>query len=133
MQVEKSHMAVVVDEYGGVAGLVTFEDLIEELVGEIADEYDVEQEMFQANGDGTVRVSGGAPVDEVNDRLGLDLPEDDDWDTLGGYIFHRLGHVPQAGEEVKLVDQRKIRVETMAGNRIEWVKVVPATGQADQD
>jgi putative hemolysin len=124
MQRDKFHMAIVVDEHGGVAGLVTLEDLIEELVGDIVDEYDVEEPLIQKVGEETWRVAGNTPVDEVNETLGLAVPEDDDWDTIGGYLFHRLGHVPDAGEVVHH-DGHRLLVEQMSGNRIETLLVEP--------
>jgi CBS domain containing-hemolysin-like protein len=132
MQRDKFHMAIVVDEHGGVAGLVTLEDLIEELVGDIVDEYDVEEPLIQQVQGDTWRVAGNTPVDEVNEKLGLAVPEDDDWDTIGGYLFHRLGHVPDPGEVVHH-DGHRLLVEQMSGNRIESLLVAPddASEQAD--
>jgi len=126
MQKEKFHMAVVVDEYGGVAGVVSLEDLIEELVGDIVDEYDTEEPLVNDLGSGAFSVAGTIPVDEVNDKLGLSVPEDDDWDTLGGYLFHRLGHVPDIGEHVE-TDGHLFTVEKMGANRIDRIRVEPAT------
>lgn len=97
MQAEQFHMAVVVDEYGGTAGVVTLEDIIEELVGEIVDEYDREEPMIEKIVGGRVRVNARMPVDELNAILGSSLPEGD-WDTLGGLLFHLLGRVPAAGD-----------------------------------
>ena len=97
MQAGKQHMAIVVDEYGGTAGLVTLEDVIEELVGEISDEYDVERPRVERLEDGQLRVDGGLSIDEVNELTGLDLPEGD-WDTVGGFLYNLLGHVPVEGE-----------------------------------
>jgi CBS domain containing-hemolysin-like protein len=88
---------VVVDEYGGTAGVVTLEDIIEELVGEIVDEYDREEPMIEKIVGGRVRVNARMPVDELNAILGSSLPEGD-WDTLGGLLFHLLGRVPAAGD-----------------------------------
>ena len=99
MQSEKFHLAVVVDEYGGTAGLVTLEDLIEELVGEIVDEFDVEETPVEQLPGGALRVSARLPVDEVNDLLDAHLPTGA-WDTVGGLVFDLLGHVPVAGESV---------------------------------
>ena len=100
MQADKFHMAIVVDEYGGTAGLVTLEDLIEELVGEIVDEYDVEEPPVERLADGDVRVNARMPIDEVNDLLDdAELPEGD-WDTVGGLVYSLLGHVPTEGEAV---------------------------------
>ncbi len=97
MQADHVHLAVVVDEYGGTAGLVTLEDLIEELVGEIDDEYDREEPKVERLGDDELRVNAAMPIDEVNELIRPPLPEDGDWDTVGGLIFHLLGHVPGRG------------------------------------
>lgn len=132
MQKNTFHMAIVVDEHGGVAGLVTLEDLIEELVGDIVDEYDVEEPLIQQVSEDTWRVAGNTPVDELNETLGLAVPEDEDWDTIGGYLFHRLGHVPDAGEVVHH-DGRRLLVEQMSGNRIETLLVEPDTAPASAE
>ncbi len=129
MQKEKFHAAVVVDEYGGVAGLVTLEDLIEELVGDIVDEYDTEEPLVNDLGSGAFSVAGTIPVDEVNEKLGLSVPEDDDWDTLGGYLFHRLGHVPDIGEHVES-HGHLFTVEKMGANRIDRIRIEPATEES---
>jgi CBS domain containing-hemolysin-like protein len=129
MQAQQFHIAIVVDEYGGTAGLVTMEDLIEELVGEIADEFDLEEPMVEPLAGGDFRVQASMAIDEVNDALGIELPEGD-WDTLGGLVFHLAGHVPAEGEVVEC-DGHVIRVERVQGRRIERVKVVPAPPAAD--
>jgi len=131
MQTEKFHMAVVVDEYGGVAGIVALEDLIEELVGDIVDEYDTEEPLVNDLGSGAFSVAGTIPVDEVNDKLGLSVPEDDDWDTLGGYLFHRLGHVPDIGEHVES-DGHLFTVEKMGANRIDRIRVERASQETSE-
>ena len=97
MQTKQFHMAVVVDEHGGTAGLVTLEDLLEEIVGEIADEYDVEAPSLERLADGSLRVPGKMAIDEVSDELGIELP-DTEWDTVGGLVFNLLGKVPDEGE-----------------------------------
>jgi magnesium and cobalt exporter, CNNM family len=101
MQTEKFHMAIAVDEYGGTAGLVTMEDLLEEIVGEITDEYDVEEPQVERLPDGTLRVPGRTPIDDVDELLGVELPQDE-WDTVGGLVFNTLGHVPVEGECARL-------------------------------
>lgn len=101
MQESKSHLAIAVDEYGGVAGLVTLEDIIEELVGEIADEYDVDEALVQEVGDGAFMFSGRLPASRLAEVLELRLPEGD-WDTVGGLVLDRAGHVPVPGETVEL-------------------------------
>ncbi len=121
MQSEQFHMAVVVDEYGGVAGLVTLEDLIEELVGEIVDEFDVEDPMAEPLPGGAYRVNARMPLDEVNDLLDADLPEGD-WDTVGGLLFASLGHVPTNGESVELGAHR-LTAARVQGRRIGLVRI----------
>jgi CBS domain containing-hemolysin-like protein len=124
MQKDKFHIAIVVDEYGGTAGLVTLEDLIEELVGEIVDEFDVEEPSIEALPGGAFRVNARMPLDEVNDLAGADFPEGD-WDTIGGYVFNLLGHVPTDGESVDH-DGYRLVAEKVQGRRIGRVRIVPA-------
>jgi putative hemolysin len=123
MQAKKQHMAVVVDEYGGTAGLVTLEDLIEELVGEIVDEYDVDTPQVERLANGDLRVSGRLSLDEANEDLGLDLPTGD-WDTVAGLVFTQLGHVPEQGESIE-VDGYVLRADRIDGRRIERVRITP--------
>jgi putative hemolysin len=133
MQAEQFHMAVVVDEYGGVAGLVTLEDLIEELVGEIVDEFDVEDPMVEPLPGGAYRVNARMPLDEVNDLLEADLP-DGDWDTVGGLLFSWLGHVPSNGESV-VIGGHRLTASRVQGRRIGLVRIerVPTDGHAVAD
>jgi putative hemolysin len=116
MQERKYHLAIVVDEYGGTAGLVTLEDLIEELVGEIVDEYDVEEPPIEPMGEGEVSVSARLAVDQLNEVLDAELPEGD-WDTVGGLLYNLLGRVPVQGESVD-VDGVVLVAERVQGNRI---------------
>lgn len=99
MQLESNHLAMVVDEYGGIAGLVTLEDLIEELVGDISDEYDREVELVEEVGEGRYRVSARLPVDELGELFGLEL-DDEDVDTVGGLFAKALGRLPGPGAVV---------------------------------
>ena len=122
MQKDKFHMAIVVDEYGGTAGLVTLEDLIEELVGEIVDEFDVEEPSIEALTGGAYRVNARMQLDEVNELLGADFPEGD-WDTIGGFVFNLLGHVPTDGEAVEH-DGHRLVAEKVQGRRIGRVRIV---------
>ena len=115
MQRDKFHIAIVIDEYGGTAGLVTLEDLIEELVGEIVDEFDVEEPLIEAM-PGGFRVNARMPVDEVNELLKAELPAGD-WDTVGGLVFNLLGHVPAEGESVES-DGHQLTAEKVQGRRI---------------
>ena len=121
MQREKFHIAIVVDEYGGTAGLVTLEDLIEELVGEIVDEFDVEEPSIEALPGGAYRVNARMAVDEVNELLGAEFPEGD-WDTIGGFVFNLLGHVPTEGEAV-VHDGHRLAAEKVQGRRIGRVRI----------
>jgi len=121
MQKQKSHMAIVVDEHGGTAGLVTLEDLIEELVGEIVDEYDVEEPPIEPLPGGDVRVNARMPIDELNDLLEAEFPEGD-YDTVGGLVYYLLGHVPAEGETVDY-DGRRLRAERVQGRRIGRVRI----------
>lgn len=126
MQTGKFHMAIVVDEFGGTAGLVTLEDLLEELVGEITDEYDIEEAPTEKLDDGTFVVNARMPVDEVNELLEEDLqaelPEGDDWDTVGGLLYSLLGHVPSEGECAE-VDGHRLTAERVQGRRIGRVRI----------
>src|SRR3989449_8453323 len=97
MQLEKFHMAIVADEYGSTAGLVTLEDLLEELVGEIADEHDVEERDVEPIGDGAYRVDASVGIRELSELLGTDLPHDR-WNTRGGVLFRLLGTLPAQAE-----------------------------------
>ena len=128
MQAETFHLAVVVNEYGGTAGLVTLEDLIEELVGEIVDEFDVEEATVEDLGGGEIRVNARLPVDEVNDLIDGRLPTGA-WDTVGGLVFDLLGHVPDEGESVT-VDRLRLVADRVNGRRIERVRIVPMAGHA---
>ncbi len=96
----KVHIALVLDEYGGTAGLVTIEDILEELVGEIQDEYEQAEQTPQIErmDDQTLRVDARVEIDDLNDELDAELPEDEDYDTVGGFVFATLGHIPKAGE-----------------------------------
>jgi putative hemolysin len=121
MQRRQAQMAIVVDEYGGTAGLVTVEDLLEEIVGEIRDEYDVESETVTDEGDGTFVFSGKVNVDEVRDRLGVEI-EREGFETLGGYLLSHLGHMPYVGETFD-VDDLAVEVLEVERRRITKVRV----------
>ncbi|HEX6597545.1 MAG TPA: hemolysin family protein, partial [Acidimicrobiales bacterium] len=131
MQKDKIHMAIVVDEYGGTAGLVTLEDLIEELVGEIVDEYDAEEAPVEPLPDGGVRVNARMPIDEVNDLLEAEFPEGD-FDTVGGLMLNLLGHVPHEGETVD-IDGHQLRAEKVQGRRIGRVRISKVARRSEGD
>ncbi|MDP7066518.1 MAG: hemolysin family protein [Acidimicrobiales bacterium] len=118
MQASKSHLAIVVDEYGGTAGLVSLEDILEELIGEIVDEFDREEALVQEQPDGSLLLSGRLPVDDFEELIGI-TTGDGEWDTVGGFVFGLLGHVPKVGESVeyqgweltaKEIDNRRINL-----------------------
>ena len=118
-QARKTHLAIAVDEYGGTAGLVTLEDLLEEIVGEIRDEHDEEEsELYERLGENTYRFDARIDLDELNEIMGIELDtEEFDFETLGGLIFHVTGEIPTEGEEIRY-DGLQIRVETVESNRI---------------
>jgi CBS domain containing-hemolysin-like protein len=129
MQTGKFHMAIVIDEHGGTAGLVTMEDLLEEIVGEITDEYDVDEPQIERLADGGLRVPGRTPIDEMNELLGDELPQGE-WDTVGGLVFDALGHVPIEGECAR-VNGYQFCAERVQGRRIVSVRVTPAAVDPD--
>jgi len=100
MQRQKFHAALVTDEYGSLVGLVTLEDVLEELVGEIEDEYDPDQPELVPVADGVYRVEGGTPVHDLGELLGMELPNAE-WDTVGGLMLGLLGKIPKEGDEVR--------------------------------
>ena len=128
MQGKKTHLAMVVDEYGGTSGLVTLEDLLEELVGNIYDEFDPqeEQEIIPLE-DGRWRVSGSADLEELAEAMDFELPEDEerDYDTLGGLVFSQLSVIPEDGSR-PVVDALglRIQVEELCDRRVEWALVI---------
>src|SRR6185312_7476084 len=127
MQTTNSHMAIVIDEYGGTAGLITIEDILEEIVGEIRDEYDVEQSMIEEVSDSEALFDGRVSIRDVNDTLDLEI-EDEDFDTLGGLLYHELGKVPNVGDEVR-VDGAVVTVLSTTGRRVRKVRVTRVAPQ----
>jgi CBS domain containing-hemolysin-like protein len=121
MQRERFHMALVADEYGSLSGLVTLEDLLEELVGEMADEYDRSEPQLQPAGEGRYRVSGRLSIDELNALLDTDLPHEK-WDTVAGLVLGILGTIPHEGEEIR-ADGLRLEVEKIQGRRIASVLI----------
>ena len=125
MQKRKQHMAIVVDEYGGTSGIVTLEDLLEEIVGNIYDEFDPQaDEDIIPLSDTRLRVSGSARLDALGEKLGMDLGEDEDCDTLGGLVFSQLSEIPSDGERpVVTCRGLRIAVEQVSDRRVEWAIV----------
>jgi putative hemolysin len=115
------HMAIVVDEYGSTQGIVTLEDLLEEIVGEIEDEYDMPDDSVQRIDDSRMRVDGTFPIDDFNERFEKDLPQED-YHTLAGFVFGELGRAPEAGDEV-LWDGLRFQVVETDGPRIELLEI----------
>jgi CBS domain containing-hemolysin-like protein len=123
MQSQRTHIAIVVDEYGGIAGMVTLEDIVEEIFGEIQDEYDDAEELpYQQLRDGEYLFVGRVDLDDFNDIMDSNLPSEEA-DTLGGYIYSRLGRVPDPGEQVKQ-DGLLLTVEQVSSRRIRKVRAI---------
>ena len=135
LQRRRVHIAIVLDEHGGTAGLVTIEDLIEEIVGEIQDEYDEEEPMIVPLGEHEARIDGRADVDDLLEHFDTALEGDDqeEFDTVGGLIYHHIGGVPKVGDTVE-VDGLRITVEATDGRRVRTVNVVhtPKTEPEDE-
>jgi len=121
----RNHLAIVIDEFGRVAGLLTIEDVLEEIVGEIEDEFDVDEDAGDvfALADSTWRVSGDTPIERINEAFGLKL-SDADFDTIGGLIAHTMGHVPRRGE-LHEIEGLRFTVLHTKGGAVKWFKVAP--------
>ena len=136
LQRRKVHIAIVLDEYGGTAGIVTIEDLLEEIVGEIQDEYDVEEPMVERVSDTEVRFDGRANIDDFVEAfdIGLDDDEREEYDTVGGLVYHRIGGVPNVGDTIA-VDGVSLTVESTDGRRVGKVLAVrrPAEERAETE
>ena len=131
LQRRRVHMAIVLDEYGGTAGLVTIEDLLEEIVGEIQDEFDEEEPMKVIVREGEAILDGRADIDEMGELIdpALELEDDEEYDTVGGFVYHRIGRVPVVGDTVA-VDPFKITVIKVIGRRVGKVRVTWDAGAA---
>jgi magnesium and cobalt exporter, CNNM family len=133
-QRRKVHIAIVLDEYGGTAGLATIEDLLEEIVGEIQDEYDVEEPLIVRISDDEARIDGRVDVDDLAEifDIKLGLEDEDEYDTVGGLIYHRIGGVPKPGDQVR-VDGLNLTVETTDGRRVGKVLAVRDRTPSDSE
>jgi len=135
MQSKKVHMAIVVDEYGGTSGLITLEDLLEEIVGNIYDEFDPQEESTILRlEDNLWRVSGSADLESLGEALGMDLPESEEYDTLGGLVFAQLTVIPEDGSHLE-VDALglHIKVEQLTDRRVEWALVSKRAPQEGEE
>ena len=131
MQDSKFHIAIVADEYGDIAGLVTLEDCLEELVGEIVDEYDAEEHDIERFDDGTLLVDGGLNIGDVADELGIDIPNED-FDSVGGFVFSALERVPEPGDAIDF-EGFVFVVESVEGRRVRRVRITPAPQDGGDD
>ncbi|MFL5805693.1 MAG: hemolysin family protein [Roseiflexaceae bacterium] len=133
LQARKVHMAIAVDEYGGTAGLVTIEDLLEEIVGEIQDEYDAEEPSVQFIGEGELIADARIPIDDINDLTGLDLRSEES-DRIGGMVYERLGRVPLVGDMVQIADGVTVTVLSVEGLRPRQLRITyrPYTTEASE-
>jgi CBS domain containing-hemolysin-like protein len=118
---QNQHIAIVVDEYGGMQGIVTLEDLLEEIVGDIEDEFDLPDESVERLDDRRIRIDGTFPIDDFNEQFKTEL-EGDDYHTMAGYVFGLLGRAPEVGDEVA-VDGVALRVVEVEGSRIQRLEV----------
>lgn len=134
MQLEKVHMAIVIDEYGGTAGIVTMEDILEEVFGNIFDEYDVEEEEdITLQEDGTYRINGTTDLQDVEEQLGITFAENEDYDTLGGYLIGQLGRIPEEDETIELpLCGWLFRAEGVEEKRIEKVFAAKLPEEAEE-
>jgi CBS domain containing-hemolysin-like protein len=125
MQISRLQMALVVDEYGGTAGLICMEDIIEELIGEINDEYDLAEKEIQKRSDGSILVKASYPVDDLNEELKLRIPESDEYDSLGGFVLNELGAIPPVGAKLSLPGL-DITVQAATPRRIHTLLLTPS-------
>ncbi|MFW5787882.1 MAG: hemolysin family protein, partial [Halanaerobiales bacterium] len=123
MKARKEHMAIVLDEYGGTAGLITIEDLLEEIVGDIQDEFDLEPKMIEKIDENTIKVDARVDIDKINEILSQPLLDEEDYETISGFVLHFLGYLPEEGEIIEL-ENLKIEVDKISEHRIEKLKII---------
>lgn len=128
---EKRSMCVVVDEFGGTAGLVTLEDLVEEIFGDIQDEHDNAREMARDLGGGVYEFSGRIEIEALHDQYHIDIPEDDEYQTLAGYILHSIGNLPEADKPI-VIDGLEFTVTRRSATRLELIRVAPVPGVGEK-
>jgi putative hemolysin len=132
LQNAQTHLGIVVDEHGGVEGIVTLEDLIEQIVGEIQDEHDIEVDSVATHADGTIGIDASISVRELNERLGVNIPETGQYVTLAGFLLAKSGHIMKEGEEVS-ADDCTFRIEQTIGRRIMRVKLTRKVQEPQPD
>ncbi len=132
MRATRSHMAIVVDEYGGTAGIVTIEDIVEEVVGEIADEFDRDRQYIQPLSATESVVDARLNIEDAREMLGLDVPGSEEYDTLAGWVLMELGHIPTSGETVTTEDGTRVRVATVRRRRIVRLTVTKPVRDAEE-
>ena len=130
MKLQKIHTAIAVDEYGGTAGIVSLEDILEELVGEIEDEHDKELKPWSEIRPGVFEVEATLSIDEANEEFDLDIPEDEDYDTVAGYLLATWGKIPQVGDVIK-AEQAEIRVKAATPRQIKTLTITPTPNKTD--
>lgn len=134
LQERRTHLAIVVDEHGGVAGAITLEDLIEELVGDIFSEHDApEEQSIRAEKDGSALVKGPTPIREVNRVLGTDLPEDEDWTTLAGLCTALAGKIPERGSTLSAPDGTSLQVVEVTARAVRLIRVIVPKREPESD
>lgn len=131
MKRRRTHVAIVVDEYGGTAGMVTLEDMLERIVGEVRDEFELEPEEIRSLANGEAEISGLLAIDEFNERFATGI-EDPIYNTIGGYVFGQLGRRPELGDEIQ-IDGHVLRVDALDGLRIDRLHVTPSSIEAESD
>ena len=128
MRAEHNHMAIVVDEHGGTAGVVTIEDILEEVIGDISDEFDTERRHLSCIRDNVWLADGRLSVEDANEKLGIAIPESEEYETLAGWVLSELGHIPVTGEIVR-ADGVEVRVQTVRSQRIARLRITLPVGQ----
>ena len=121
-QNQNTHLAIVINEYGGTEGLITMEDLLEEIVGDIQDEHDIEENEITKLNKTHVTIKGDADIQDINDRLNLNIPDLEKYETIAGFILYRLNRIPEPGEKFKF-DNTIFTITEMKGQRITQVKI----------
>ena len=130
MKQDKFHTAIAVDEYGGTAGIVSLEDILEELVGEIEDEHDQEEKPWKEVQPGVFEVDGSFAIDEANEAFDLHLPEDEDYDTVAGFLLATWGRIPEAGDH-HVSEYGELRVKEASPRMIQTVIITPTVPEEE--